>query len=387
MPDGLRLDGECCLLCCCPAWCLQQALPGRHYTPERGPEGAQTPHPLAAKATQSLPTDWLPTPLPQHKALLWKGSCLALLPASISSGKVREWRKKTEAGETEISERPAFLTWLPRAIKACSEKPTITDLQLLVPADLFAHVEQNHPSPCFLRLLVPALSPEKVVPHLRIWHSSWSLRCPTPLSQVTPKGCSWAVGLSCWWAEHNKSHMHSKSQTWPGIVLRQCAWCDKSVSYPKHTQLLSESGESEQPTQSWHSPSNHGAAARSHVVSLKWEGCRMQVLYLFWSLKELCHLCSHRRSRNIRISHASFRYHVEIPIKIAFDDHCGRGPGAQPVQWEIWASYPCHTAFEAAFFTTCVVNHWTRLPIEVVDAPLLKTFKINWMGLWTIWFS
>lgn len=83
-----------------------------------------------------------------------------------------------------------------------------------------------------------------------------------------------------------------------------------------------------------------------------------------------------QEEQNIRIGHAPFRY-MEIPIKIAFDDHCGRGPGAQPVQWEIWASYPCHTAFEAAFFTTCVVNHWTRLPIEVVDAPLLKTFKIN----------
>lgn len=100
------------------------------------------------------------------------------------------------------------------------------------------------------------------------------------------------------------------------------------------------------------------------------------MLYLFWSLKQLCPSCSHRRGRNTRINHAPFGYHVEIPIKIAFDEHCGRGPAAQPVQWETWASYPYHTASEAAFFTS-VVNHRTRLPSEVVDAPLLKTLKVN----------
>lgn len=102
----------------------------------------------------------------------------------------------------------------------------------------------------------------------------------------------------------------------------------------------------------------------------------MQVLYLFWALKQLCRSCSHRRSRSIRINHAPFGYHMEIPIKIAFDDHHGRGPAAQPVQWETWASHPCHTAFEAAFFTS-VVDQSSRLPSEVVDAPLLKTFKVN----------
>lgn len=100
------------------------------------------------------------------------------------------------------------------------------------------------------------------------------------------------------------------------------------------------------------------------------------MLYLFWSLKQLCPSCSHRRGRNTRINHAPFGYHVEIPIKIAFDEHCGTGPAAQPVQWETWASYPYHTASEAAFFTS-VVNHRTRLPSEVVDAPLLKTLKVN----------
>ncbi|KFV97697.1 hypothetical protein N326_06684, partial [Eurypyga helias] len=30
------------------------------------------------------------------------------------------------------------------------------------------------------------------------------------------------------------------------------------------------------------------------------------------------------------------------------------------------------------FFITMVVKHWNTLPIEVVDAPSLETFKVRW---------
>lgn len=93
MPDGLRLEKECCLLCCCPAWCLQQAPPGLHCIPERGPTATDT-IPWQLTHWLTLLTHWLSTPLPQYKAVLWKGSCLALLPASMCSGKVREMKKE-----------------------------------------------------------------------------------------------------------------------------------------------------------------------------------------------------------------------------------------------------------------------------------------------------
>ena len=32
------------------------------------------------------------------------------------------------------------------------------------------------------------------------------------------------------------------------------------------------------------------------------------------------------------------------------------------------------------FFTVRMVRHWTRLPIEVVDAPSLETFKVRLDG-------
>lgn len=47
-------------------------------------------------------------------------------------------------------------------------------------------------------------------------------------------------------------------------------------------------------------------------------------------------------------------YHVEMPIKIAFDDHHGTGPAAWPAQR--WAPYACITAFEEACWVPPVLG-------------------------------
>lgn len=76
---------------------------------------------------------------------------------------------------------------------------------------------QNTPYPHFLRLLAPALSPEKVLSELSNMtrlteHEMYQLSERTRLAQVTFKGCSEGMGLTCWWAEQSKTHMQSKSQ-------------------------------------------------------------------------------------------------------------------------------------------------------------------------------
>lgn len=50
-------------------------------------------------------------------------------------------------------------------------------------------------------------------------------------------------------------------------------------------------------------------------------------------------------------------YHVEIPIKSAFDDHHGTGPAPRSAQWERQVLYPCHSAFEKACWVPLVLGH------------------------------
>lgn len=79
----------------------------------------------------------------------------------------------------------------------------------------------------------------------------------TRVAQVTFKGCSGGRGSAAG-GQNTANHscrvkLKGKHDlAWSSGRGRQCAWCDKPVSYPKHSQLLSESGESEQPTVGTH---------------------------------------------------------------------------------------------------------------------------------------
>lgn len=226
----------------------------------RGDLLPQTPPPLAAKAVSSdyrLVVHTTPTTQtnPTEGILPSSATCQHLFRQGEGNGERKQEKSRSLRGQPSLPDSPGSSRTATReanhlwSLAVCSSRPVCSC---------------GAEPPFSLLPQAPGSSPVPWEDGPTTQNMTWFMECEmsllsegTQLAQVTFKGCSEGVGLSCWWAEHSKWHMQSTSQrkTWPALCSgrgRQWAWCDKPLSYPKHTQLLSESGESQQLTVGTH---------------------------------------------------------------------------------------------------------------------------------------
>lgn len=238
---------------------------------------------------------------------------LCYLPASLQA-RWGEQRKKSEPKEIQISERSAFLICLPMPIRGRTWKANHHWHLGDCPSRPVCSHGAEHPffpldswlQQCLLR---------RCSHNSAIWQVSQSMRCTICLNGHSwPRSPSKAAqkvwGSPAGWQNRAK---HTCRVNLKGKRdLATCSCRGRQCGVPRLARCITSTHMVAKwvwvvwQTHICHSSSNCGAAASSLITCCFSKVGGLQeasVIYLVWSLKQLCYSCSYGRSRSTRINH------------------------------------------------------------------------------------